>query len=68
MGNKLEDNKQAKLGSLFLNAKETKKYQLTLKELGHNKLVTPIISDNTTGLGIVNNTIKKQRSRAMEIQ
>eukprot|EP00957_Ditylum_brightwellii_P161549 12300145-Ditylum_brightwellii.AAC.1 len=58
---------EAKLGSLFLNAKEAKKYRLTLKELRHSQPATPIISDNATVVGIVNNIIKKQQSRAMEM-
>ena len=59
---------EAELGALFLNAKEARIIRLTLKELGHPQPPTPIHIDNTTVIGIVNNTIKRQRSRAMEMK
>ena len=59
---------KAKLGALFLNAHEAKVLHLTLAKLGHPQPPTPIHIDNTTTVGIVNNTIKRQRSRAMEMQ
>ena len=36
--------------------------------MGHIKPPIPIHIDNTTAVGIVNNTIKRQRSKAFEIQ
>ena len=36
--------------------------------MGHSHPQTPVHIDNTTCVGIVNNTIKRQRSRAMEMQ
>ena len=59
---------EAELGSLFLNTKEARIVRLTLAELGHPQPPTPIHIDNTTAVGIVNNTIKRQRSRAMEMR
>ena len=53
---------EAELGALFLNAQEAKVIQLVLAELGHPQPPTPIHIDNTTTVGIVNNTIKRQRS------
>ena len=50
---------EAELGALFLNAKEAK-IRITLKELGHKQPPTPIHMDNSTTVGIVNNTIKRQ--------
>jgi hypothetical protein len=47
------------LGALFLNAQETKVIRLVLEELGHPQPPTPIHIDNTTTVGIVNNTIKQ---------
>jgi hypothetical protein len=58
---------EAELGALFLNAQEAKVLRITLEELGHPQPPTPIHIDNTTTVGIVNNTIKRQRSRAMEM-
>jgi hypothetical protein len=51
---------EAELGALFLNAQEAKVIRLVLAELGHPQPPTPIHIDNTTTVGIVNNTIKRQ--------
>jgi hypothetical protein len=59
---------EADLGALFLNAQEAKVIRLVLEELGHPQPPTPIHIDNTTTVGIVNNTIKRQRSCAMEMR
>ena len=42
--------------------------RLILAELGHPQPPIPIHVDNTTAVGIVNNTIKRQQSRAMEMR
>ncbi len=49
---------EAELGALFLNAQEAKIMQLVLTELGHPQQPTPIHINNTTTVGIVNNTVK----------
>jgi hypothetical protein len=59
---------EAELGALFLNAEEAKVIRLFLEELGHPQPPTPIHIDNTTTVGIVNITIKQQRSCAMEMR
>ena len=59
---------EAGLGALFLNAQEAKVIPLVLSELGHPQPPTPIHIDNTTTVGIVNNTIKRQQSRSMEMR
>jgi hypothetical protein len=59
---------EAELGALFLNAQEAKVLCLTLAKLSHPQPPTPIHINNTTTVGIVNNTIKQQWSRAMEMQ
>ena len=59
---------EAELGALFLNAKEGKIIRLILAELGHPQPPTPIHCDNKTAAGIANNTVKKQRSRSMEMR
>ncbi len=51
---------EAKLGALFLNAQEAKVFRLVLAELGHPQPPTPIHIDNTTTVGIINNTTKRQ--------
>ena len=59
---------EAELGALFLNAQEAKIMRLTLEEMGHPQPPTPIHCNNTTAVGIVHNTIKRQRSRAMNMR
>jgi len=51
---------EAELGAFFLNAQEAKVFRLVLAELGHQQPPIPIHIDNTTTVGIVNNTIKRQ--------
>jgi hypothetical protein len=51
-----------------LNAREAKVLHLTLNKFGHPQPPTTIHIDNTTTVGIVNNTIKHQPSRAMKIR
>ena len=59
---------EAELGALFYNIQEGKILRLALEELGHAQPPTPVHCDNNTAVGIANDTVKKQRSRAMEMQ
>ncbi|KAL7460261.1 hypothetical protein ACHAXS_000723, partial [Conticribra weissflogii] len=40
----------------------------TLEELGHPQPPTPIHCNNITAVGISNDTVKRQQSRAMEMR
>ena len=59
---------EAELGALFVNCREGKTIRLILEELGHPQPATPVHCDNATAAGIANDSIKKQRSRAMEMR
>ena len=59
---------EAELGALFLNTREAKVLRITLQELGHPQPPTPIHVDKTTAVGIINNIINRQQSRAMEMR
>jgi hypothetical protein len=59
---------EAELGALFLNTMEAKVLRITLAEMGHPQPPTPINCDNSTAVGIANDTVKRQRSRAMEMR
>ena len=59
---------EAVLGALFLNCQEGMILKLTLDDLGHKQSKIPVHCDNTTAVGIVNNSTKWQRSRAMEMR
>ena len=58
----------AELGALFLNTREAKILLLILHNLGHSQPPTPIHVNNTTAVGIVNNTNKHQRSQAFKMR
>ena len=59
---------EAELSAFFLNTKEARIVRLMLTKLGHPQPQNPININNTIAVGIVNNTIKRQRSRAMEMR
>jgi len=59
---------EAELGALFINGKETKVIRLILEEMGHLQPKTPIHCDNKTATGIANDTVKKHRSRSIEMR
>jgi len=58
---------KAELGALFYNCQDGKIFRLVLTELGHAQPPTPVHCDNSTAVSIANDTVKKQRSRAMEM-
>jgi hypothetical protein len=57
---------EAELGALFLNCQEGMIVKTTLEDLGHPQPKIPVHCNNATAVGIASNTIKRQRSRAME--
>ena len=59
---------EAELSTLFMNCQEGIIFKTTLKNLEHPQPRIPIHCDNATAVGIANNTIKRQRSRAMEMK
>lgn len=59
---------EAEVAGLFVNGKEGTVIRTTLAEMGHQQEATPIQTDNSTASGIANETIKQQRSRAMDMR
>jgi hypothetical protein len=59
---------EAKLGALYINAREAFPQQQTLEEMGHKQPPTPIQTDNTTAFGVVNNNIQPRCIKAMDMQ
>ena len=49
---------ESELAALFLNAQQARIIRLILHEMGHQQPPTPIHIDNSTCVGIVNNTQK----------
>jgi len=59
---------EAELGALFLNCKEGKVMRTILEEMGHTQPATPVHCNNATAVGIANKTIKRLRSKSMEMR
>jgi hypothetical protein len=59
---------EAEVGACFHNAQSGAPLRVTLAELGHTQPPTPLRADNSTAYGIVYETIKKKRSKAMDMR
>jgi hypothetical protein len=51
---------EAKIGALYINCKEAIPARHTLEFLGHKQPPTPMQTDNTMALGVVNNNVMKK--------
>jgi hypothetical protein len=58
---------EAKIGAVFLNAKEGTVLHTTLEELGHPQPPTQLETGNIRATGYSNRTIKQKRTRAIDI-
>ena len=59
---------EAKLGSLYINAKKGIEEQIILEEMGHKQPRTPIQTDNSTAAGIINLRVQPKRTKAMDMR
>eukprot|EP00804_Cyclotella_cryptica_P006269 CCRYP_010123-RA/>CCRYP_010123-RA protein AED:0.17 eAED:0.14 QI:0/0/0/1/1/1/4/0/941 len=59
---------EAKLGALYINSREGIPLRHLLVKMGHPQPPTPIQTDNSTALGVVNNTIQPKRTKAMDMR
>jgi hypothetical protein len=59
---------KAKLGTLYINAREAIPMQYLLKEMGQKQPPTPIQTDNSTAHGIITNNIQPHRNKAMDMR
>ena len=59
---------EAEVGALFMNAKAIIPLRITCEELGHIQPATPMRTDNNTAEGIMNGTIKQNRSKAIDMR
>jgi hypothetical protein len=59
---------ECELGGLFINGQEAVPERTTLDELGHPQDATPMVTDNSTAMGIANDSIKQKRSKAMDMR
>jgi hypothetical protein len=65
--NVLSSAAEAELAGLFLNGKEAVPKRITLEELGHPQPPTPMVTDNSTVMGITNDSVKQKRSKVMDM-
>jgi hypothetical protein len=59
---------EAELGALYLNAMEAIYLRQILHKIGQKQPHTPILTDNTTAKGIINNKIQPKRTKAMDMR
>jgi acyl transferase domain-containing protein len=59
---------KSEVGACFHNAQSGAPLRVTLTELGHIHPPTPLCTYNSTAFGILNETIKQNRSNAMEMR
>jgi hypothetical protein len=55
-------------GALFVNAKESTVTRTTLAKMGHNQDAKELKNYYTTSDGIINSTVQKERSKAMDMR
>ena len=59
---------EAELGALYMNAQEAVGIRNCLEAMGFPQPATPLKTDNSTANGILNNTMKQKRSKAMDVR
>ena len=59
---------KAKIGALYINARETIPMQHVLEEMDHKQPPTPVQTDNITALGVVTNNIQPRRNKAIDMR
>ena len=59
---------EAELGALYINAREAIPQCQCLEEMGHKQPPTPMQTDNTTALEVVNNNIQPKCTKAMDMR
>jgi hypothetical protein len=59
---------ESEVGACFHNAQSGAPLRVSLTELGHAQPPRPLRTDNSTAFGILNETIKQKRSKAMDMR
>jgi hypothetical protein len=59
---------ESEVGACFHNTQSGAPLRVTLTELGHSQPPTPLRADNSTAFGILNETVKQKRSKAMDMR
>ena len=64
----MSSSAEASIGALYINCRAAIPAWHTLTEMGHPQPPTPIQTDNTTTLGVVNNAIAPKQTNAMDMR
>ena len=59
---------EAELGTLYINTRGAIPQCKILAEMGHKQPPTPMKTNNSTALGVVNNNIHPQRTKVMDMR
>ena len=59
---------EAEIAALFLNARASLPLRLALEEMGHKQPPTELVTDNSTADGIMNDKIKINRSKGIDMR
>ena len=59
---------ETELDATFYNAKEALPLRVTLTEMGHPQLPTPMEVDNETAIRFLKSTMKQKRSKAIDMR
>jgi hypothetical protein len=68
MNNVMASATEAEVGALFHNAQDGCTFRQCLEFLGHPQPATPIQTDNACAEGIINDTVKQKRSKAIDMR
>ena len=66
--NVIESAAEAESGGLFINCREATILVHTLREMGHKQPHVPVMIENSTVAGIVNNIVKQRKYRSMDMR
>ena len=66
--NDLASAAEAELSAMFENVMMGIIIRATLQDIGHVQPPTPVRTENSTALGIINDTIKQVKSRTMDMR
>ena len=66
--NALASTIKAELAALFHNGQEVAVIRITLMEMGHRQLLTPIKTDNSTTNSIANKSVIPRKTRSMDMR
>jgi hypothetical protein len=59
---------EAETGAMFYNSQDALPIRVTLEEMGHPQPPTHVRGDNSTAIGVANDTIKVRRSKAIDMK